>query len=51
MYDICITIKASGHLNMVWMRELHQFHPVIIITAKEVALETWNTSEDWHESK
>ena len=36
---------------MVWMRELYQFHPVIIVTAQEVALETWNTSEDWHESK
>ena len=51
MFDILITVNSPGLYALVPVRELHQFHPVIIITAKEVSLETWNTSEDWHESK
>ena len=50
--EIILTITSPGLYAPVPVRELHQFHPVIVITNKEVALQTWTTDKDWrHESK
>ena len=47
MYDIILTVISPGLYAPVPVRELAQFHPVIIITSKEVALQTWTTDKDW----
>lgn len=45
--DIILTVTSPWLYAPVPVRELHQFHSVIIVTATEVSLETWNTQKDW----
>ena len=45
--DIILTVTSPGLYAPVPVRELYQFHPVIIVTATELSLETWHTTEDW----
>ena len=50
MYNIILTVISPGLYAPVPVLELEQLHKVLIVTAKEIAPERWDTNNKWMEA-